>query len=77
MEKVNLTKNQIINEFNNGKVIRKTSGIWNSPSRDGRIVQNIEDLNRFYNWAAHVDVYKSDTDGIDYDLIGASECDMF
>ena len=77
MEQLNLTRAQIIEEFNKGKVIRKTSGIWNFPTRDGRIVNNIEELNRFYDWAAHVDVYKGWSEGIDYDLRGASECDMF
>ena len=77
MEKVILSKQDIFNAFNEGKVIRKTSGVWNSPNKDGVIVTSIDQLQRFYDWAYLVAVYKSNAEGIDYDLIGASGGDMF
>ena len=77
MERLKLSKKDLINELNNGKVIRKTSGIWNDPSKSGRICTTVEDLESFYNWAYMVDVYEGFTDGIDYDLVGASGGDMF
>jgi len=77
MKKVIMTKQQIFNAFNEGKVIRKTSGVWNTPNKDGVIVTSIDQLEKFYDWAYLVAVYESDANGIDYDLIGASGGDMF
>ncbi len=76
MERLNMSKQDIINAFNEGKVIRKTSGIWNNPSKSGVIVTSVEQLEKFYDWAYCVDVYNG-TNGIDYDLVGASGGDMF
>ena len=77
MIKIDLTKADIFNALVEGKVIRKTCGIWNNPSKSGRICETPEDLINFYNWAYKVDVYISDVPGIDYELIGASGGDMF
>lgn len=76
MERLRLTKDEIIEEFYKGKKIRKTSGIWNSPEKSGVIVTSVEQLEKFYDWAYCVDVYKG-TNGIDYELVGASGGDMF
>lgn len=76
MRKLNLSEQDIINEFEKGKIIRKTCGVWNNPNKSGEIVRNIEDLKSFYKWAYLVDVYEG-SNGIDYDLIGASGGDMF
>ena len=77
MTKVNLSKADIMSALVEGKVIRKTCGIWNDPDKSGRICETPEDLINFYSWAYLVEVYTSDTPGIDYDLIGASGGDMF
>lgn len=77
MIKVDLKKADIMNALVEGKVIRKTCGIWNNPSKSGRICETPEDIINFYNWAYCVDVYKADVPGIDYELIGASGGDMF
>ena len=77
MKKVNLSKADIINALVEGKVIRKTCGVWNNPSKSGRICETPEDIINFYNWAYLVDVYEGLNDGIDYDLVGASGGDMF
>lgn len=77
MIKLNLTKKEIIEEFNNGKVIRKTCGVWNNPEKDGTIVKSVEQIERLYNWAYLVEVYKGTSAGVDYDLVGASGGDMF
>ena len=77
MERLNMSKQDIINALVEGKVIRETCGIWNNPAKSGRICKTPEDIMSFYSWAYVVDVYKGFTDGIDYDLIGASGGDMF
>ena len=77
MERLNMSKQDIINAFNEGKVIRKTSGIWNNPSKSGVIVESVKQLESFYSWAYKVDVYNSTDPNIDYDLVGASGGDMF
>lgn len=77
MEKLKLTKKEIIEEFNQGKVIRKTCGVWNTPEKDGTIVKSVEQIESFYRWAYLVDVYKGTSVGVDYDLVGASGGDMF
>lgn len=77
MTKVNLSKADLINALVEGKVIRKTCGVWNSPNKSGRICETPEDIINFYNWAYLVDVYESTAPGIDYELIGASGGDMF
>ncbi len=77
MEKLNMSKADIIKAFKEGKTIRKTSGVWNRPEASGVIISDVSQLERFYDWAYLVDVYKSDTPNIDYDLIGASGGDMF
>lgn len=77
MTKVNLTKADIINALSEGKVIRKTCGIWNDPKKSGTICKTPEDIISFYNWAYLVDVYQASAPGIDYELIGASGGDMF
>lgn len=77
MERLNISEQDIIKAFNEGKVIRKTSGIWNNPSKSGVIVESVKQLESFYNWAYKVDVYKGLNEGIDYDLVGASCGDMF
>lgn len=74
---VNLSKTDLINALVEGKVIRKTCGIWNDPSKSGRICETPEDIINFYKWAYLVEVYKADVPGIDYELIGASGGDMF
>lgn len=76
MERIKLTRNELINEFEKGKTIRVTCGIWNSPNKSGRIVASVKELDSFYSWASLVDVYQG-TNGVDYELIGASHCDMF
>lgn len=77
MKAVNLSKADLINALVEGKVIRKTCGIWNDPAKSGRICETPEDIINFYKWAYCVDVYKADVPGIDYELIGASGGDMF
>ena len=77
MIKIDLKKADIMNALVEGKVIRKTCGIWNDPAKSGRICETPEDLINFYNWAYCVDVYKADVPWIDYELIGASGGDMF
>ena len=71
MKAVNLSKADIMNELAEGKVIRKTCGIWNDPDESGRICETPEDIINFYKWAYLVEVYESDASGIDYELIGA------
>ena len=77
MRAVNLSKADLINALVEGKVIRKTCGIWNDPAKSGRICETPEDLINFYKWAYLVEVYISDVPGIDYELIGASGGEMF
>ena len=76
-ENLNLTKEDLIEELKQGKVIRKTCGIWNDPNKRGEICNTEEDIISFFKWAYNVDVYKATAPGIDYDLIGASAGDMF
>lgn len=66
---------EVIKAFENGAKVRKTSGIWNYPERDGVFVKSVEEIERFYDWACKVDA-KENESGI-IDLIGASSCDMF
>ena len=77
MGKINMSKQDIINAFKEGKIIRKTSGVWNTPKTSGVIVKSVEQLESFYNWAYLVAVYTSNDPNIDYDIIGASGGDMF
>lgn len=77
MKRLSMSKQDIINALVEGKVIRETCGIWNSPAKSGRICETPEDIISFYNWAYVVDVYEGLNDGIDYDLVGASGGDMF
>lgn len=70
-----MTKEEVIQLFNEGKTIRLTSGIWNYPERDGKIAKSVEEIERFYSWAYKVDA-KNGANGI-IDLRGASSCDMF
>ena len=73
--KINLSEEDIINEFKNGKIIRKTCGIWNNPNETGEIVKSTNEIEQFYRWAYKVDVYEG-CNGVDYDLVGASAGDM-
>ena len=77
MERLKMSKNDILNALAEGKVIRENCGIWNNPAKSGRICETPEDIMSFYSWAYVVDVYKGFTEGIDYDLVGASGGDMF
>lgn len=77
MKQLKLSKQEIIKELQSGKVIRITSGMWNSPTKNGKIANNVDDIERLYRWASLVDVYESCSNGVDYDLIGCSSCDMF
>lgn len=77
MKRLSMSKQDIINALVEGKVIRETCGIWNNPSKSGRICETPEDIISFYNWAYVVDVYEGLNEGIDYDLVGASGGDMF
>lgn len=77
MERLKMSKQDIINALVEGKVIRETCGIWNNPAKSGRICETPEDIISLYNWAYVVDVYEGLNDGIDYDLVGASGGDMF
>lgn len=70
-----MTKQEVIKAFLHGKKVRKTSGIWNYPQRDGVFVKSVEEIEKFYSWACKVDVSENENGIID--LIGASYCDMF
>ena len=70
-----MTKQEVIKAFLNGKKVRKTSGIWNYPQRDGVFVKSVEEIEKFYSWACKVDVSENENNIID--LKGASYCDMF
>lgn len=77
MAKLNLSKEEIIQAFKEGKKIRLTCGIWNEPNKHGKRAISVEDIERFYSWAYLVDVYNGFNEIIDYDLVGASGGDMF
>ena len=68
-----MTKQEVIEAFNQGRTIRITSGIWNYPQRDGRLVKSVEEIEKFYSWASAVDIIENNI----IDLKGASYCDMF
>ena len=70
-----MTKQEVIEAFNQGRTIRITSGIWNSPQRDGKLVKSVEEIEKFYSWASVVDIIENENNIID--LKGASYCDMF
>lgn len=70
-----MTKQEVIKAFLNGKKVRKTSGIWNYPQRDGVFVKSVEEIEKFYSLACKVDVSENENGIID--LRGASYCDMF
>lgn len=70
-----MSKQEVIEAFNQGRTIRITSGIWNSPQRDGRLAKSVEEIEKFYSWACKVDVSENENGIID--LKGASYCDMF
>lgn len=70
-----MTKQEVIKAFLNGKKVRKTSGIWNYPQRDGVFVKSVEEIEKFYSWASVVDIIGNENGIID--LRGASYCDMF
>ena len=46
--RVKMTKQEVIEAFNQGRTIRITSGIWNSPQRDGRLAKSVEEIEKFY-----------------------------
>ena len=50
-----MTKQEVIEAFNQGRTIRITSGIWNSPQRDGKLAKSVEEIEKFYSWACKVD----------------------
>lgn len=77
MKRLSMSKADIINALVDGKVIRETCGIWNDPKKSGTICKTPEDIMSFYKWAYVVDVYEGLSEGIDYDLVGASGGDMF
>ena len=68
-----MTKQEVIEAFNQGRTIRITSGIWNSPQRDGKLAKSVEEIEKFYSWASVVDIIENNI----IDLKGASYCDMF
>ena len=70
-----MTKQEVIEAFNQGRTIRITSGIWNSPQRDGKLAKSVEEIEKFYSWACVLDVIVNENGIID--LKGASYCDMF
>lgn len=70
-----MTKEQAIKEFENGKTVRLTCGVWNNPLKHGRIAQSAYEIEKFYAWAYQVDEDKL-VDGI-IDLVGASCGDMW
>lgn len=70
-----MTKQEVIEAFNQGRTIRITSGIWNYPKRDGRLAKSVEEIEKFYSWASVVDIIGNENNIID--LKGASYCDMF
>lgn len=76
MERLDLTKEQVIEKFKNGVVVKKCSGLWNNPLTNNRIVQSEQDIISFYQWANMVEVKKYPNDNALY-LHGYSDCDMF
>ena len=70
-----MTKQEVIEAFNQGRTICITSGIWNSPQRDGKLAKSVGEIEKFYSWASVVDIIENENNIID--LKGASSCDMF
>ena len=58
-----MTKQEVIEAFNQGRTIRLTSGIWNYLQRYGKIAKSVEEIEKFYSWACAVDVTVNE-DGI-------------
>lgn len=76
MQKISLSKNQVIELFEKGEDIRKTSGLWNDPLTKNEPFESVEDIESFYKWASMVEVKKYYNDNAYY-VHGYSSCDMF
>lgn len=76
MQKLQLTKQDIIKMYKEGKPVKMCSGLWNDPRTKSRSPQSVEDIESFYSWAAEVEVKQYDYDITIY-IHGYSECDMF
>ena len=76
METLNLSKENIIELFNNGTTVKKCCGLWNNPRTNNTIVRSTNDIETFYKWASMVEVKQYDGDTSIY-LHGYSSGDMF
>lgn len=70
-----MTRIEVIEAFKKGEKIRLTRGLRNNPYYVGKFVNNIEEIEEFYDWAYVVDVGKK-VNGV-IDLIGVSYHDLF
>jgi len=67
---------KIIDEFKKGKVIKLVMGLFNRGN--GKIAKNINDIQQFFEDACIVDIVeKNGKDGIDYELQGTTQGDMY
>lgn len=71
-----IEKKDVINAFNEGKLVKSCGGLWNDPREKGKVVNSVEEIESFYHYYGLTEGKIYDGDDTIY-IHGYTECDMF
>ena len=71
-----LSKQEVIDAFNAGKVVKSCGGLWNDPQEKGELVNSVEEIERVYRHYCLTEGKMFDGDDTIY-IHGYTSGDMF